>query len=195
MPEDCRRAAMGCSWCDVTASTPPVRQAPLEWDATHTVILRPTDKVWAWKSFLIYSFGEAFWGLFPMDGEADAQFRIDRLIRLSMGTVKALVSEAEFEQLQGASGVPFSVVPFGESTVSGGAPSPARSVVVVGVPEHLTEQKVAEELVEGMAGDLPEAARARLSTLWVQRLTMRVRDEGQRPDEHPAPPGAREVRA
>ena len=68
-------------------------------------------------------------------------------------------------------------------------------MVVAGVPEHLTDEQVAGELVEGMAGDLPEALRARLSTLRVQRLTKRVRDAGGRPDGNPAPPGAREVRA
>ena len=158
------------------------------------MILRPTDESWARKSFPTYAFGEAFRGLFPMGGEADAQFRIERVVRLSTGAVKALVSEAAFEQLRGASGTPFSVAPFGEWTVSGGAPSPGRSVVVAGVPEHLTEQQVAEELVEGTARDLPEAARVRLSTLRVQRLAKRVRDEGRRPDANPAPPGAREVR-
>ena len=193
-PEDGRRAAMGRSWRDVAASPPPVRRAPLQWDAGRTVILRPTDESWARKSFPTYAFGEAFRGLFPMGGEADAQFRIERVVRLSTGAVKALVSEAAFEQLRGASGTPFSVAPFGEWTVSGGAPSPGRSVVVAGVPEHLTEQQVAEELVEGTARDLPEAARVRLSTLRVQRLAKRVRDEGRRPDGNPAPPGAREVR-
>ena len=62
------------------------------------------------------------------------------------------------------------------------------------MPEHLNGEQVAGELVEGMAGDLPEALRAWLSTLRVQRLTKRVRDVGGRPDGNPAPPGAREVR-
>ena len=192
-PEDGRRAAMGKSWRDVAAGPPPVRRAPLEWDAARTVILRPTDEAWVRKSFPLYAFGEAFRGLFPMGGEADAQFRIDRLARLSTGAVKALVSEAAFEKLRGASGAPFAVEPFGEWTVSGGVPSPGRSVVVAGVPEHLTEQQVAGEIVEGTARDLPEAARARLPTLRVHRLTKRVRDGGRRPDGNPAPPGAGEV--
>ena len=51
------------------------------------------------------------------------------------------------------------------------------------------------ELVEGTAGDLPEATQARLSTLRIQRLTKWVRDEGRRLDRNPVPPGAREVRA
>ena len=193
--EDGRRAGMGRSWRDVAASAPPVRRAPLEWDAARTVILRPTDEIWTRRSFQTYAFGEAFRGLFPMGGDADAQFRIERVARLSTGAVKALVSPAAFEQLRSASGAPFSIAPFGEWTVSGGAPSPGRSAVVAGVPEHLTDEQVAGELVEGTAGDLPEAIRARLSTLRVQRLTKRVRDEGRRPDGNPAPPGAREVRA
>ena len=193
-PEDGRRAGMGRSWRDVAASAPPVRRAPLEWDAARTVILRPTDANWTRRSFPTYAFGEAFCGLFPMGGDADAQFRIERVVRLSTGAVKALVLPAAFEQLRGASGAPFSVEPFGEWTVSGGAPSPGRSAVVAGVPEHLNDEQVAGELVEGTAGDLPEAIRARLSTLRVQRLTKRVRDAGGRPDGNPAPPGAREVR-
>ena len=44
--------------------------------------------------------------------------------------------------------------------------------------EHLTEQQMANELVEGMVWDLPEAARAWLSMLGVQRLAKRVQDEG-----------------
>ena len=96
--------------------------------------------------------------------------------------------------LRSTSGAPFSIMPFGEWTVSGSAPSPGRSVVVAGVLEHLTDEQVAVELVEGMAGDLPKATRAWLSTLWVQHLTKWVRDEGRRPDGNLAPPGAREVR-
>ena len=193
--KDGRRAAMGRSWRDVAASSPPVRRTLLEWDAVRTVILWPTDKSWVRRSFPTYAFGEAFRGLFPMGGDADAQFRIGRIVRLSTGTVKALVSPAAFEQLRGPSGAPFSVVPFSEWTVSGGAPSPGRSVVIAGVPEHLTDEQVAGELVEGTAGDLPEAIRARLSTLRVQRLTKRVWDVGGRLDGNPAPPGAREVHA
>ena len=193
--EDGRRAGMGQSWRDVAASAPPVQRAPLKWDTARTVILQPTDENWTRRSFPTYAFGEAFRGLFPMGGDADAQFRIERVVRLSTGAVKALVSPAAFEQLWGASGVPFSVAPFGEWTISGGAPLPGRSAVVVGVPEHLTDEQVAGELIEGTAGDLPEAIRARLSTLRVQRLTKRVRDEGRRPDGNPAPPGARKVRA
>ena len=188
--EDGRRAAMGRSWRDVTASSPPVRRAPLEWDAARTVILRPTDESWVRRSFPTYAFGEAFHGLFPMGGDADAQFRIERVVRLSTGAVKALVSPAAFEQLRGASGAQCSVAPFGEWTVSKGAPLPGRSAVVAGVPEHLNDEQVAGELVEGTAGDLPEALRARLSTLRVQRLTKWVQDEGQHPDGNPAPPGA-----
>ena len=56
------------------------------------------------------------------------------------------------------------------------------------------DEQVVGELVEGTAGDLPEAVQAWLSTLQVQRLTKRVRDAGGRPDGNPAPPGAREVR-
>ena len=193
--EDGRRAAVGRSWRDVAASAPPVRWAPLEWDAARMVILRPTDEIWTHRSFPTYAFSEAFRGLFPMGGDADAQFRIERIVRLSTGAVKALVLPAAFEQLRGASGAPFSIAPFGEWTVSGGAPLPGRSAVVAGVPEHLTDEQVAGELVEGTAGDLPETVRAQLSMLRVQRLTKRVQDAGGRPDGNPAPPGAREVRA
>ena len=52
------------------------------------------------KSFPTYAFGEALWGLFPMGGEADAQFRIERLVQLSTGAIKALVSEAAFKHVQ-----------------------------------------------------------------------------------------------
>ena len=129
----------------------------------------------------------------PMGGKADAQFWIKRLVQLSMGAMKALVSEALFEQLWGMSGLPFSIVPFGEWTLSRSAPLLGRLVVIVGVSEHLTEQQVVEELVEGTVRDLPEIARARLSMLCVQCLAKRVHDEGQRSDGNPAPPGAREV--
>ena len=130
-----------------------------------------------------------------MGGDANAQFCIEHIVRLSTGTVKVLVSPATFEQLRGASGALFSVEPFGEWTVSGGAPLPGRSAVVVGVPEHLKDEQVAGELVEGTAGDLPEVVWARLSMLRVQRLTKWVRDAGGRPDGNAAPPGARQVRA
>ena len=122
--EDSRWVGMGRSWRNVAASAPPVRRAPLEWDAAWTVILRPTDENWTRKSFLTYAFGEAFRGLFPMGGDADAQFRIERVVRLSTGAVKALVLPAAFEQLRGASGAPFSIEPFGEWTISRGAPLP-----------------------------------------------------------------------
>ena len=62
------------------------------------------------------------------------------------------------------------------------------SVVVVGVLEHLTEQQVADELVEGTAHDLPEAAWARLSMLRVQCIAKWVRDEERRPDRNPMAP-------
>ena len=129
-----------------------------------------------------------------MGGDADAQFRIERVVRLSTGTVKALVLPTAFEQLRGTSGAPFSIAPFGEWTISGGAPLPGRLVVVAGVPEHLTDEQVAGELVEGMVGDLPKTVRAQLSMLRVQRLTKRVRDAGGRPDGNLASPRAREVR-
>ena len=70
--EDGHRATMGRRSRDVTAGSPLVWQAPLEWDAAHTVILQPTDESWACKLFLTYAFGEAFRGLFPMGGGADA---------------------------------------------------------------------------------------------------------------------------
>ena len=94
--EDGRQAKMGRSWRDVAASAPPVRRAPLEWDAARTVILRPTDENWTRRSFPTYTFGEAFRGLFPMGGDADVQFRIERVVRLSTGVVKALVSPSRF---------------------------------------------------------------------------------------------------
>ena len=102
-------------------------------------------------------------------------------------------SPAVYKQLRGAWGKAFLIVPFGEWTVSEGAPSPGRSVVVTGVPKHLTEQQVAAEVVEGTMCDLPEAARARLPSLRVQRLTKQVRQEGPHPEGDPAPPGARKV--
>lgn len=73
------------------------------------------------KSFPTYAFGEAFWGSFLMGIEADAQFHIERLVQLLMGAMKALVLEAVFEQLWGMSGSAFSVTPFVEWTISGGA--------------------------------------------------------------------------
>ena len=81
---------------------------------------------------------------------------LKRAVRLLTGVVKALVLPAAFEQLRAASRAPFSVAPFGEWTVSGGASSPGWSMVVVGMPEHLTDEQVAAELVEGTEGDLPE---------------------------------------
>ena len=114
-----------------------------------TVILQPMDENWARRSFPTYAFGEAFRGLFPMGGDTHAQFRIECIVQLSTGAMKALVLPAAFEQLRGASGAPFSIAPFREWTVLGDAPSPGRSVVVAGVPEHLTGQQVADELVEG----------------------------------------------
>ena len=51
-------------------------------------------------------------------------------------------------------------------------------MVVANVLEHLTEQQVVNELVEGTAQDLPEVARARLSMLGVQRLAKQVQVEG-----------------
>ena len=159
------------------------------------VILRPTDENWACRSFPTNVFGKAFRGLFPMGGDADAKFCIERVVQLLMRAVKALVLPAALEQLRGVSGAPFSIAPFREWTVSGGAPSLGRLVVVAGVPEHLTDEQVPGELVERMAGDLPEVVRAWLSMLRVQRLTKRVRDVGGRPDGNPAPLGAREVHA
>lgn len=79
-------------------------------------------KNWMRRSFLTYAFSEAFHGLFPMRGDVDTEFRIERIIRLSTGAVKALVSEATFELLWGASGAPFSATLFGEWTVYRGAP-------------------------------------------------------------------------
>ena len=150
--EDGRRAAMGWSWRDVATSAPRVRRAPLEWDTARTVILWPTDENWMRRSFLTYEFGEAFRGLFPMGGEADVQFCIERVVRLSTGAVKALVSPTAFEQLRSASGAPFSVAPFGEWTISGGAPSPGRPAVVTGMPEHLTDEQVAGNSSRGQRG-------------------------------------------
>ena len=132
---------MGRSSRDVAASTPPVWRAPLQWDAGHTVILRPTNKTWTRKLFPTYAFGETFWGLFPMGGEANVQFCIEHLVQLLTGTVKELVSEVAFEQLWGANGSPFLIAPFKNWTISGAAPFLGRSVVVAGIPEHLTEQK------------------------------------------------------
>ena len=72
-----------------------------------------------------------------------------------MGLVKAHVSEAAFEQLWGASGLAFTIVLFGEWNVSKGAPSLGESMVVTRVPEHLTEQQVVDELIEGMVWAFP----------------------------------------
>ena len=41
-----------------------------------------------------------------------------------------------------------------------GAPSLGRSVVIVGILEHLIKQQVAYKVVEGMVWDLPKAAQA-----------------------------------
>ena len=90
-----------------------------------------------------------------MRADANVQFRIERIVRLSTGTVKVLFSEAVFEQMRGASGAPFSVALFGEWTVFRGAPSLGQSVVVVGVPEHLTEQQVGMNSLRGRRGTFP----------------------------------------
>lgn len=67
------------------------------------------------------------------------------------GAVKALVLEATFEQLADASGSTFFITPFREWTVSRGALFLERSVVAVGVPKHLIEQQIMDELVEKTA--------------------------------------------
>lgn len=111
--------------------------------------------MWARRSFPTYEFGEAFRGLFPMRADANAQFCIERIVWLSMGAVKVLFLEAVFEQMRGASGAPFSVALFREWTVFRGAPLLGQSVVVVGVPEHVTEQQVGMNLLRGQRGTFP----------------------------------------
>ena len=61
-------------------------------------------------------------------------------------------------------------------------------MVVMGVPERLIEQQAVDELAEGVARNLLEVARARLSMLHVQRLAKRDPDERQRPDSYLASP-------
>ena len=75
-----------------------------------------------------------------MSGKADVQFHIEHLVRFLMGTMKALVSEAAFEQLWGMSGSAFSIMPFGEWPISRAAPLLGQSVVIAKVLEHLTKQ-------------------------------------------------------
>ena len=128
-----------------------------------------------------------------MGGDDDVKFRVDRIVRLSTGTMKVLLSAAAYESLKCSGTSSFPIEPFGDWHVSAVAPSPGRSAVIAGVPEHLTEQQVATELVEGSARELPENIRDQLQTLRVQRMAKRVRDGGSHPDEDPAKPGARKI--
>ena len=75
-----------------------------------------------------------------MSGKADMEFHIERLVWLLMGAMKAEVLEAAFKQLWGMSGSAFSIMPFGEWTISRVAPLLGQSVVVAKVLEHLTKQ-------------------------------------------------------
>ena len=128
-----------------------------------------------------------------MGGQDDVKFRVDRIIRLSTGAMKVLLSAAAFESLKCSGTSSFPIEPFGDWHVSAVTPSPGKSAVIAGVPEHLTEQQVAMELVKGAAWELPENIRDQLKTLRVQRMTKRVRDGGSHPDEDPANPGARKT--
>ena len=193
-PGGAHRQTSAWSWRDVATSAPAPRRAPLTWDPLRTTILHLTDAKWTTTTIFSYNFGEALWGLFPMGGENDEEFRLENIVRLSTGAFKSQLSAPAFDYMRSAGARPFDISPFGAWAIAGGATPPGSSLVVAGIPEDLDETEVATALVVGTERTLPEPVRQRVCELRVQRLKKRVRSDAGAVGDRTAPPGVREVR-
>ena len=147
------------SWRDVATSIPTLQRGPVTWDPSRMTILHPTDVKWTTMTIFWYNCGEALWGLFPMGGKNDKQFRLENIVCLSTGAFKIQLSATVFEYMRCARARPFSIGPFGAWVITSRATPPGSSLVVTGIPNDLDEMEVATTLVVGIECMLPEPVR------------------------------------
>ena len=161
-------------------SAPDLQARPsLEWDAARTFFLHPADAAWLKTNFELAAFEDALHSTVAgVPGAEEAGLRpIRTTVRTGRGAVRVEVSPAVAELFSGQAdrnaGV---VVPgFGEWRIERQRPGASASLVAMGISPALGDGEVAQRLLAGSRGLVPEHLRGDLGALRAARLLSKRR--------------------
>ena len=160
----------GHSWRDVAADDRP--QLPrYSWSVDRTVFLTPVNqalrKQHLDKSKFGLSLNEALRQVAGPEAQSE-QCVVESLIRTGLGLFKVQLAGAVIRPLLNSGVV--TVGAFGEWKVERMRESSAPSIVLMGVDRSLSDEQVAQGVMRGSRGLLPEVLRGRLGHVRAKRL-------------------------
>ena len=166
----------GRTWAEVAGRPGPDQRArePLGWDAARTFFLHPSEAAWLTQSFELAAFEDALHAIVAgvPGAEEDGLRPIRTTVRTGRGAVRVEVAPAVAALLSdlAARGARVAVPGFGDWRVERQRPGAAPSLVAMGVSPSMGDEEVAQRLLAGSRGLVPEHLRGDLGSLRAARL-------------------------
>ena len=160
----------GRTWAEVVGrpgQVPELRaREPISWVAERTFFLHPSEAAWLTRSFELAAFEDALHSVVAgVPGAEDDGLRpIRTTVRTGRGAVRVEVAPAVATLFEGqaARGAGVAVPGFGEWRIERQRPGAAPSLVAMGVSASMGDGEVAQRLLAGSRGLVPEHLRGEL---------------------------------
>ena len=164
------------TWAQVAGRSGPDLRArePIAWAADRCFFLHPTEAAWLKRSFELAAFEDALHSVIAgvKDAEVDGLRPIRTLVRTGRGAVRVEVAPAVATLFEGqaARGAGVTVPGFGDWRIERQRPGAAPSLVAMGIAVSMSDGEVAQRLIVGSRGLVPEQLRGELGALRATRL-------------------------
>ena len=147
---------------------------PIGWAAERTFFLHPAEAAWLTRIFELAAFEDALHSVLAgvPGAEADGLRPIRTLVRTGRGAVRVEVAPAVATLFEGqaAREAGVNVPGFGEWCIERQRPGAAPSLVAMGIPVSMGDGEVAQRLLVGSRGLVPEDLRGEIGALRAARL-------------------------
>ena len=169
-----RFGPQGRSWAQVAVAPDLQARPALEWDAARTFFLHPAESAWLTKNIELAAFEDALHSVVAgVPGAQEGDLRpIRTTVRTGRGAVRVEVAPAVAALFAGqadrAAGV--AVPGFGEWRIERQRPGASASLVAMGISPALGDGEVAQRLLTGSRGLVPERLRGEFGALCAARL-------------------------
>ena len=168
----------GRTWAEVVGHPGQVLELrarePIGWVAERTFFLHPSEAAWLTRSFELAAFEDALHSVVAgvPGAEEDGLRPIRTTVRTGRRAVRVEVAPAVATLFEGqaARGAGVAVPCFGEWRIERQRPGAAPSLVAMGVSASMGDGEVAQRLLAGSRGLVPEHLRGELSALRAARL-------------------------
>ena len=168
----------GRTWAEVVGrpgQAPQLRaREPIGWVAERTFFLHPSEAAWLTRSFELAAFEDALHSVVAgvPGAEEDGLRPIRTTVRTGRGAVRVEVAPAVATLFEGqaARGAGVAVPGFGEWRIERQRPGAAPSLVAMGVSASMGDGEVAQRLLAGSRGLVPDHLRGELGALRATRL-------------------------